>query len=306
MEDATFTNKVDIWALGCIIYELAVGRAAFREDWYVRMYHLQNMELEIPLEEPIPNFFLDHMRDAIRELLNIKWELRPRATCLYNLYQSYCDLLNFSAMYNSRILELGSYPSFKEWKAHVLQDRTDAVTLMFRLAKWYSISRCAENADPVLLALADYSMEQADYENAISIYNQLLVRRPTHFSFWLGACIAHYLREGLSSTIMACADEIKSNLNNPTPKLILSYLYAANREFGVAIGLLGGPHSFELKSLALEENTERVFAPDYELAEGDLSNPWNRIRSLALCDREWLALPCEDSNPDFIRCSMLG
>lgn len=32
-DEPTFTNKVDIWALGCILYELAKGRVAFREDW---------------------------------------------------------------------------------------------------------------------------------------------------------------------------------------------------------------------------------------------------------------------------------
>jgi serine/threonine protein kinase len=34
-----YTNKVDIWALGCILYELVLGKQAFRDDLTVIEYH---------------------------------------------------------------------------------------------------------------------------------------------------------------------------------------------------------------------------------------------------------------------------
>src|SRR5947207_315012 len=34
-EIAQYTNKVDIWALGCILYELVCGKRAFAGDWAV-------------------------------------------------------------------------------------------------------------------------------------------------------------------------------------------------------------------------------------------------------------------------------
>lgn len=33
-----FTNKVDIWALGCILHELTNKSEAFKDDWDVRTY----------------------------------------------------------------------------------------------------------------------------------------------------------------------------------------------------------------------------------------------------------------------------
>ena len=33
-----YSNRVDIWALGCILYELAFDRKAFHDDWNVREY----------------------------------------------------------------------------------------------------------------------------------------------------------------------------------------------------------------------------------------------------------------------------
>ena len=37
---AQFNNKVDIFALGCIVYEIVTGRKLFSEDWRIRQYAL--------------------------------------------------------------------------------------------------------------------------------------------------------------------------------------------------------------------------------------------------------------------------
>ena len=37
-EDSSFTNKSDIWALGCIVYEMVSGVRAFNSDWQVVEY----------------------------------------------------------------------------------------------------------------------------------------------------------------------------------------------------------------------------------------------------------------------------
>ena len=37
-EDSSFTNKSDIWALGCIVYEMVSGVRAFQSDWQVMEY----------------------------------------------------------------------------------------------------------------------------------------------------------------------------------------------------------------------------------------------------------------------------
>lgn len=45
-EPATYTNKVDIWAMGCILHELAVARKAFINDQAVLDYRTSNMKTE--------------------------------------------------------------------------------------------------------------------------------------------------------------------------------------------------------------------------------------------------------------------
>src|SRR5271170_2984969 len=50
-----YSNKVDIWAMGCILYEVVLGKKAFSNDFLMWEYSLQNRtyqsRLEVPLDE---------------------------------------------------------------------------------------------------------------------------------------------------------------------------------------------------------------------------------------------------------------
>jgi serine/threonine protein kinase len=43
---STFTNKVDIWALGCILYELVTHKLAFSNDWAIMAYSSSTANLD--------------------------------------------------------------------------------------------------------------------------------------------------------------------------------------------------------------------------------------------------------------------
>ena len=45
-EDSGYTNKTDIWAFGCIAYELCTKKKAFASDWATREY--KNEDTEAP------------------------------------------------------------------------------------------------------------------------------------------------------------------------------------------------------------------------------------------------------------------
>ena len=48
-DDPKFTNKVDIWALGCILYELAARKKAFNSDLQVRDFSISQSALPISI-----------------------------------------------------------------------------------------------------------------------------------------------------------------------------------------------------------------------------------------------------------------
>jgi serine/threonine protein kinase len=59
--DAKYTNKVDVWAMGCILYELLFRKKAFSGDMAVLSYYLSKERPGFP-----PKILLD---DPLRELL---------------------------------------------------------------------------------------------------------------------------------------------------------------------------------------------------------------------------------------------
>jgi len=48
VKDFQYNNKVDIWALGCILYELAFRKKAFDSDMAVLSHALSKQRLELP------------------------------------------------------------------------------------------------------------------------------------------------------------------------------------------------------------------------------------------------------------------
>jgi serine/threonine protein kinase len=83
-ETSTFNNKVDIWALGCVFYELVYLTKAFKDDFAVRE---QNGEdFAIPTESlMITNVdWLEVIGIAIKEMLKQESSQRPTAKDILN------------------------------------------------------------------------------------------------------------------------------------------------------------------------------------------------------------------------------
>ena len=52
-DDAKFNNKADIWALGCICYEVLVGIKPFTSDWHVgQMAAAKKLKLQYIISRP--------------------------------------------------------------------------------------------------------------------------------------------------------------------------------------------------------------------------------------------------------------
>ena len=57
-----FASKVDIWAFGCIVFEIATGKRAFRNDWDVQIFAVSGNAFPIP---PLP--FLPKINETFRK-----------------------------------------------------------------------------------------------------------------------------------------------------------------------------------------------------------------------------------------------
>lgn len=86
-ETPIFTRKVDIWAVGCIFYEVVTGRKAFKSDWGVREYGLSKEEFEISdlvfLNNGNQEYFF---RNTMQITLQRDWAQRPTAKSLARIF----------------------------------------------------------------------------------------------------------------------------------------------------------------------------------------------------------------------------
>ena len=68
-DNRVFNNKADIWALGCIIYELFSASKAFASDWHVTEYSKsRNLDLPIPWPAQLINHTHSVRDEAFKEL----------------------------------------------------------------------------------------------------------------------------------------------------------------------------------------------------------------------------------------------
>jgi hypothetical protein len=90
-ETPTFNNKLDIWSMGCILYELVVGQKAFRTDQAVFSYR-QNASsmINVPFEsQAFDTDSREKFTQSICSMLQITSTQRPSAPVLLRTFVQY-------------------------------------------------------------------------------------------------------------------------------------------------------------------------------------------------------------------------
>jgi serine/threonine protein kinase len=89
-ENGSYTSKVDIWALGCIIHELAFSETVFGGDWEVHIHAITKSKLKLPASS-YPDFFQANISETLEEMLDIDWRQRPDASSVCAKLPSHCQ-----------------------------------------------------------------------------------------------------------------------------------------------------------------------------------------------------------------------
>lgn len=84
----TFNDRVDIWALGCILYELVSQKKAFCDDWNVIEYARADAKRLVPLEPFIEVPSRIPLTNLIQTMLQVLPKGRPSARELSTLFNT--------------------------------------------------------------------------------------------------------------------------------------------------------------------------------------------------------------------------
>ena len=141
-DDPKFTKKVDIWALGCILYELVTGRKAFHNDHVVYRRLESQSKLNVPVSL-LPKTFTSHFDECLHEMLENDSQQRSTVSALRSLFDSYCLILYPSVPETSDDVE--SIPSYDIWKEWIREDVQDRQSILADAINWYELNRGTES-----------------------------------------------------------------------------------------------------------------------------------------------------------------
>jgi len=121
---ASYTNKVDVWAMGCILFQLATGSKPFANDHIVLEYSKGNAEIETRCHETIAPQMAKKISDTLQEMLEIKPSARPKSAVLARLFRDHCN----SVALQEQIKEIPDDHDSQFGGTGILSNSTETVT----------------------------------------------------------------------------------------------------------------------------------------------------------------------------------
>jgi len=148
VEPTKFTKQVDVWGVGCILYELITHRQAFRDDRDVHLYWQSTSNLPI-MEVDLPEVVKSHLFEFIHELVHREPEKRPRIESLGLMFQSYCIILDPAIAPSVDDLSIPEYSHYRD----LVQNCTTENEVLHRLAQYYRSTGAVSSGIRLLVEL---------------------------------------------------------------------------------------------------------------------------------------------------------
>jgi serine/threonine protein kinase len=95
---ATYNNKVDIWAMGCILYELATGIRPFKSDWEVLNHRFLRTNINVVLDDSFDTPSVETITKHIVDMLQVDPTDRPSASFLSTEFNRQLQLVQHSVL----------------------------------------------------------------------------------------------------------------------------------------------------------------------------------------------------------------
>ena len=129
---ASYTKEVDIWAFGCVLYELSTGNRAFTGDLHVLDFSRSSDPP--PVINDSDQFLKEYINTCVQDMLRRDRKSRPRASALVPYFRMLCSLL--SHFWSDPLVELPKYFPYHEVLEFLSKPRHVGDTL-FHLSKIY-------------------------------------------------------------------------------------------------------------------------------------------------------------------------
>ena len=238
----TFTNETDLWALGCLIYEIAALEPAFNSPSDICQYHSRKTPLR-PSDPRVSEFLYCQF---IESLLNESGSTRPTARDTSTLFSIYRQLLEqplgrWLDSLSPKIpwaqwIELGSKKSPQEIALKIAEfyeeiHEAQVAGYLRRFAVLEDLSNiCGENTP-----LYESNLLQGGATTSVATLETWNKGAPHDICVWHQLCHA-YIRKHNYKTATAACESAKDRLpSNPSPFLTLSNLRAETGNFTQAI-----------------------------------------------------------------------